>query len=290
MPTRLLLLPLSMAAFFYSLIVSLRARLYKLNILKSARISCRVITVGNITVGGTGKTPTVCYLAQRLKNKGLRAGVLCRGYRGTGADAPLVVSDGSRIIATGEAAGDEAFMLAQKLSGIPVLAGKDRVSSGRMAAERFSLHVAILDDGFQHHRLQRDLDIVLINAANPFGNGFLLPRGTLREPLAALQRARIILLTKADVTAGAPGELESRLRLQSPAAEIFKASYRVARLYRAGSGVEVPVDSVKGKQAAGLCSIGDPASFFALLERTGAYINKKIIFPDHHAYLWMVIS
>jgi tetraacyldisaccharide 4'-kinase len=282
--TRLLLLPLTLCAFCYGFIISLRSMLYGLNILSTHHIGCKVITIGNITVGGTGKTPTVCFLARYLQEQGLRVAVLTRGYRGKQSDTFQIVSDGKRILASSGAAGDEAYMLAQKLDGIPVLAGKDRCAAGKRAVELFKTQVVLLDDGFQHHRLKRDLDIVLINAANPFGNGLLLPRGTLREPPAGLQRAGIILLTKTDACTNDLNQLQDSIKSYNPKAPIFTSSYRVVRLKHSGSGAEVPPAAVAGKKVAGLCSIGDPNSFFFLLQGLPVVVIENITFPDHHFY------
>lgn len=282
--TRLLLLPLTLCAYCYGCIIALRTMLYTLNILPSHDIGCKVITVGNITVGGTGKTPTVCFLARYLRDQGLRVAILTRGYRGKKSDTFQIVSDGTRVLTSSEAVGDEAYMLAQKLQGIPVLAGKDRVAAGKKAVELFKTQVAILDDGFQHHRMKRDLDIILVNATNPFGNGFLLPRGTLREPLAALKRARIILLTKTDSCTVDMNELQRSIKSYNAEARIFKSSYRVARLKKARSGDEVPLASIAGKKVAGLCSIGDPHNFFSMLQGLSVSLAETKAMPDHHIY------
>jgi len=281
---QLLLLPLTLCSLLYGLAMSCRALLYRTGVLKSHRIGCRVVTVGNITVGGTGKTPTVCCLAQYFKQGGFRVAVLNRGYRGKQADRIQIVSDGTSVLASAEAAGDEAFMLARKLPGIPVLAARDRVAAGALAVERFSSQIAILDDGFQHLRVQRDADIVLINAANPFGNGFLLPRGILREKLSALQRAHIILLTKTDVSAGAVGTLRETIRRYNPDAPVFTSSYQIRCLRNARSGDHIPIAAFAGKRVGAVCSIGDPGGFIAMVEKLQTMLVERIILPDHHAY------
>ena len=197
-----MLFPLTMCSYLFKAIVLLRSFLYRKGIFKSHRLPCKVISIGNITVGGTGKTPVTCLIARYLKDAGCRVTVLSRGYRAQGGTEPLIVSDDKHVIAGPEIAGDEAVMLAHKLPGVPVLAGKNRFLLGQRAVHDFSAQAVLLDDGFQHYPLQRDLDIVLINARNPFGNGFLLPRGTLREPLSALSRAPLIVLTKVEETTG----------------------------------------------------------------------------------------
>jgi len=182
----------------YSMAVRTRVRLFRQQRLVSQRLPCKIVSVGNITLGGTGKTPMSIYLAQLIKKAGYRVAVVSRGYKGQAEKTGGIVSDGRALQMRPSAAGDEPYLMAQKLlpMGIPVLVGQDRVRSGHLALRRFAVEVIVLDDGFQHLRLQRDLDIVLLDAAKPVGNGFLLPRGTLREPLAALSRADMVLLTR----------------------------------------------------------------------------------------------
>jgi len=280
----LLLLPLTLASYLYGLIVAIRSALYKAGVLKSHTAECRVITVGNLTVGGTGKTPMVCRVAARLNHRGFRTVVLCRGYRGQNTNTPLIVSDQKNILADAVSAGDEAFMLAQKLPGTPVIAAKDRVRAARMACDRFAAQVIVLDDGFQYFRLKRDLDIVLVNAQNPFGNGFLLPRGILREPLAALERANIIILTKTGPHNRNTADLEQTLARYNPKAPVFKSFYRPVKLIYASDHSELSLDSVSGKKVTGFCSIGDPDSFFTSIQDLGLALAEKRVFPDHHRY------
>jgi len=280
----LALLPLTAASFIYALIITIRSSLYKLGILKSYHADCKVITVGNLTVGGTGKTPTVCMIAEYLKKEGIKTAVVCRGYRGKETDTPQIVSDGKKILSDSESAGDEAYMLAKKLSGIPVIAGKDRVAASKLACKHFNTEIIILDDGFQHLRLKRDIDVVLINSSNPFGNGFLLPRGILREPLKALKRAGIVLLTKTDPIKGDRSSLENRIRVHNRKAPIFNSFYKPANIVNFLNGKSIPVDFMKDKKIACFCSIGDPESFIFILEKMGLTLSEKIIFPDHHQY------
>ena len=166
----------------YGAAVALRNHLYDRELLRTAKLPCPVVSVGNLTVGGTGKTPTVILLAALLKEHGHRPAVLSRGYGGHAKASVNVVSDGNRILLGWREAGDEPVLIAGALPGVPVLTGPKRFLTGRAAVERFGADVLILDDAFQHRSLFRDIDIVLIDAARPFGNGFLLPRGPLREP------------------------------------------------------------------------------------------------------------
>ncbi|MBN2106826.1 MAG: tetraacyldisaccharide 4'-kinase [Deltaproteobacteria bacterium] len=284
MAVRLFLFPLIIFSSVYGAAMRCRAWLYKSCVFESFAIPCRVIAVGNITVGGTGKTPTVCLLARSLYERGFKVVVVTRGYRGTKTKIPLIVSDGKQAQASCSEAGDEAIMLAAKLPGIPVIACRDRVAAGQLACDMFGADSVLLDDGFQHLRLLRDLDIVLVNTANPFGNGSLLPRGILREPLSALKRAGIIVLTKAADPGSAAG-LASYIHGLNPDAGLFSASYRVSGFRNFQTGQPLEADEVAGKRAGALCSIGDPASFIAMLAQAGMQVSATLVYPDHHAYV-----
>lgn len=280
----ILLSPFTLASYAYGAAMSLRASLYKSGILPRHDIGVPVISVGNITVGGTGKTPTVCMLARRLSAQDLRVTVLTRGYRGRGTHRPLIVSDGVTLRANAQEAGDEAIMLAGNLKGIPVIAGHDRVAAGILAHARFDPHIVILDDGFQHLRLQRTVDIVLVNATNPFGNGFVLPRGTLRERLSALGRAHIVVLTKTDVASSTVADLRALISACNPKAPVFTSCFRIESLRNARTGETLQVKALAGARVAGFCSIGDPASFISMLSRLPVHICECAVFPDHHRY------
>jgi len=186
----------SLLSLPYGGAVRARNRLFDSGFLEQQRIGCPVISVGNLTVGGTGKTPMVILLAGMLKDRGLRPAVLSRGYGGKNRADVLVVSDGMRVLAGPDEAGDEPVLIARRLGDVPVLAGPKRVITGRHALEHFSVDAILLDDGFQHRYLHRDLDIVLLDSRQPLGNGFLLPRGPLREPPSALARAGVIAFTR----------------------------------------------------------------------------------------------
>ena len=280
---RLLLLPLTLCSHLYCCAMLVRGWLYKACLLASYGLPCRVIAVGNITVGGTGKTPTVCLLARSLQEKGFKVAVVTRGYRGAATGAPLVVSDGLRVLASSDDAGDEAVMLARKLSGISVIACPDRVAAGNLACERFGSDIVLLDDGFQHVRLRRDLDVVLVHAADPFGNGCLLPRGVLREPLAALARAGIIVLTKA-CAEGAAAPLAACIKNINPEASLYTASYRAASFRNACTAAITAPESLAEARVGALCSIGDPAYFLKMLSHLGMRVSDQLLYPDHHGY------
>ncbi|MGA7827882.1 MAG: tetraacyldisaccharide 4'-kinase, partial [Geobacteraceae bacterium] len=185
-------------ALVYGVIVRMRAFLYVRGILSSFRLDVPVISVGNLSVGGTGKTPMSILVARLLIARGKRVVVLSRGYGGAGGAAVRLVSDGFRILLPASEAGDEPVLLAHSVPGLIVLTGSDRYRAGLEALKRFNPDIVLLDDGYQHLRLQRDLNILLLNAAKPFGNGWTLPAGLLREPCSALRRADLIVYTRAD--------------------------------------------------------------------------------------------
>jgi len=279
---RALMAPLWLCSLAFHVFIAVRLRMYTRGLLKSHRLPCRVVTVGNITVGGTGKTPTVILVARFLADAGLYTAVLSRGYGGA-SRSPLIVSDRQQVLASEREAGDEPFMLASSLPSIPVITARDRYRGGMLACERFNPHVLVLDDGFQHLRLQRNLDIVLINARNPFGCGAMLPRGILREPVSALSRARIIILSKADPDRDI-GDLEQRIAAINPTAAVFRARFKPTGLLHPATGRTLELETVRGKEAAGLCSIGDPGHFFSMLAALGVSYSRPMIFPDHHRY------
>ncbi|MBI5561227.1 MAG: tetraacyldisaccharide 4'-kinase, partial [Deltaproteobacteria bacterium] len=241
-------------------------------ILKKEELPCRVISVGNITAGGSGKTPMVIFLAKRLREKGLKVLVLSRGYKRKGRGV-AAVSDGERTLVSPEEAGDEPYLMAERLIGVPVIVGKDRVISGLRAFERFSPDVIILDDGFQHIRLKRDIDILLLDSKRWFGSGYLLPRGPLREPLDGMKRADIIM-----IKGGKAGHA-----LEGVEKPCFGFVYRPAGLYDS-DGRELDIKGLKGKRVSALCAIANPDSFLETLKGCGAIVVSAINFPDHHWY------
>jgi tetraacyldisaccharide 4'-kinase len=256
--------------------VAARNRLYDRGILRQERLPCPVISVGNLTVGGTGKTPTVILIARMLREKGRRPAVLSRGYGGT-ARAPVnTVSDGKQILMGWRAAGDEPILIAKAVPGVPVLIGPERVRTGRTAIERYSADVLILDDAFQHRALFRDLDVVLLDSARPLGNGSLLPRGPLREPQEALWRAHLLIRT------GDPGSEDPLPEL--PSLPSFRSVHRPRSLVEAATGRALPLAELRGKKVCAFAGIGNPAAFRQTLAGLGAEVIAFRAFPDHHPY------
>ncbi len=265
----------------YGFGVTLRNACYRSGILKSSGLPCKVVSVGNITVGGSGKTPVVIFLAQRFLRKGLKVAILSRGYKreGTGIE---VVSDGTNILLTPKHSGDEPYLMAKRLPGVPVIVGADRVASGALAVARFAPDVILLDDGFQHIRLGRDLDIVLFDAARGIGNGYLLPRGPLREPVSGLSRADLFLL-KGDGAFTVSSLLEKGEGAGDVDVKSFKFIYRPTGLVDI-NGARVGLEKIKGKKVLALAGSAGPDGFVKTIEQCGAKVVKELFFPDHQWY------
>jgi tetraacyldisaccharide 4'-kinase len=281
---RLLLLPLTVISWVYGAVMWIRATLYQRGVFKTRQLPCRVLSVGNITVGGTGKTPLVAALAKELQQRGMHVGILSRGYKGLKERTGGVLSDGTKIYLAPAEAGDEPFMLATMLSHVPVLVGKNRYEMGIYAVETFGVNVLILDDGFQHVRVKRDLDIVLIDSRRGFGNGHLFPRGPLREPLRSLRRASLLILTKTDFSQPLDHELTDALRSHTPTVPLYHSRYKPISLVEMASGKEFPTEFLHGKRVLAFAGIADPEYFVHILKGLGANIVRAVPFPDHHQY------
>ena len=278
---RILLFPLYLLSLFYGGVIQARVFLYTSGLLKPKRLPCPVISVGNITVGGTGKTPLVMALAKGLMERGIPVAILSRGYKRKRTSKTLV-SDGHHILLSPEESGDEPFLMAGSLKGVPILVGKDRFVNGRTALQQFGVHALLLDDGYQHLQLYRDLNILLIDSSIGFGDRHLLPRGILREPLSYLRRADLILLTKVEHSEEYQ-LLEEKLREIHPSSLIFHSHYEPLDLI-GPKGEQEDLRSLRGKRALVISGIANPSYFSSLLKKCGMEIVKEAIFPDHHFY------
>ncbi len=273
---------LLLLSFPYGLLVFLRKALFAAGILRRKTLSERVISVGNLTVGGTGKTPAVMNIAGAMLRNGRHPVVISRGYGRKEESDITVVSDGARVCVDTANGGDEPVLIAAKMNGVPVVAGSDRFRAGLFARDRFRIDTIILDDAFQHIRLRRDLDIVLLDAVAPFGNGRLFPAGILREPLSGLGRAQAVLLTGLERA----GNLESLKRTISSftRAKIFTSHVAATGLLDVVSGEQKPLSALRGTGAIALAGIARPGRFISLLQSLGAEIRSECLFPDHYAY------
>ena len=275
----------------YEIGVRVKLYLYEKEIFSRAKLDCCVISIGNITVGGTGKTPTAQKVAVMIQEMGYRVVILNRGYRSHWEQDIGVVSDGRKIFMTAYEAGDEAYLMAKTLPGIPVVIGKERAITGKFAVEKLGAEVIIMDDGYQHWQLYRDLDVVLVDTLNMFGNGSLLPRGTLREPLKNLDRAGLFLLTKSDQSSSISRDtLCDTLHKYNAHAPIIESMHRpcnyveIADWYKGIKTQSLPLEELDGKSVMVFSAIGNPSSFEQTLTNEGLDIVEAIRYPDHHDY------
>ncbi|MBN2218220.1 MAG: tetraacyldisaccharide 4'-kinase [Pirellulales bacterium] len=251
----------------YTLAVARRNRRYDQGASAVHRAGVPVVSVGNLTLGGTGKTPLVHWIAGWFHDRGIRAAVISRGYR-----------------AGAQGTNDEALELRQRLPDVPHIENPDRVAAAREAVARFGVEVLVLDDAFQHRRIARDLDVVLIDALEPFGFGHVFPRGTLREPVGGLGRADVVVLSRADLLdAGRRAAIECRVRSLCPEATWLEVTHQPETLLAAG-GATSPVDSLRGRSVAAFCGLGNPAGFRHTLGACGYRVAGFRELPDHHRY------
>ncbi len=296
-PIRFLLIPFS---WFYGASVWIRNRFYELGVFKARRLPCQVISVGNIVVGGTGKTPAVIAIAKHLEKEKMRVAILLRGYKRRSREKVTIVSDGETVCASLRESGDEAYMMARHLSGIPIVVSRQRYQAGQVALERLGVDILLLDDGFQHRQLTRDIDIVTVPAHSvvglqaapeyPFGNrARLLPAGTLREPPTSLRRADIILLTHTEATdILLAKEVLKRL---APNALVLESVHQPVHLYPLVSQKSeektdflLASEALIGKRILAVCGIGNPDGFVTTLMRCSAESVELLAYPDHHVY------
>jgi tetraacyldisaccharide 4'-kinase len=272
------LLPFS---WLYGCVVVLRNLMFDWKIFRTERVGVPVISVGNITTGGTGKTPVVELIVKALQERNIRCAIVSRGYKRE-THGLVEVSDGSSLKTKVRNAGDEAFQLATRLPKAIVVVDEQRVRGARYAVERLNAQAVVLDDGFQHRALHRDLDIVLIDAARSPFTMAMLPAGYRRDALSSLKRANAILLTKVMRDTNIEKHKE-QIGLYSDA-KIFSSSFTIVAFRRAKTGFSVDLNSVKGKQAVAFCGIGQPESFKDSLDDLGIRVSSMISFEDHHPY------
>jgi tetraacyldisaccharide 4'-kinase len=276
----------------YGLIVRLRETIYKKGLLQSKRLPCPVISIGNLTVGGSGKTPMTMYLAELIKHLGYGVAIICRGYKGEAEKIGGVVCDGRRIFMGPDTAGDEAFMVAQRLKTVPVIVGQNRFKVGRLAIRKFKPDVLLLDDAFQHLKLHRDLDLVLLDSIEPLGNTFLFPRGTLRETASALSRGDAVILTRSDIGKTPPlGQIKKHF----PRKPIFH-SFHIPYIYKIVTGSSAQshdrqtisskydFDIFKNKRVFAFSGIASNDDFRRTIESFKCKLENFSEFPDHHPY------
>jgi len=282
----------------FTVLVKARRFLYNVRILRDSTLGVQVIAIGNLTVGGTGKTPVVEKFARELRDEGRNVAILSRGYRSKptplherllnklllreDTTPPRVVSDGRSLLLDSESAGDEPYMLASNLKDVVVLVDKDRVKAGRYAIEKFGCDTLLLDDGFQYWKLRgRRQDIVLVDCQQPFGNELMLPRGTLREPADHLARASTIFITKSD---GNTAALRQRIAELNPTAGIIECVHHPLYLEDVFTGQRSDISMIKGRKVASLSGIAQPESFEHNLVNIGSELVYSKRFADHHRF------
>jgi tetraacyldisaccharide 4'-kinase len=274
---------LSVLSGFYLAGLKARQAAYGAGLMRRQKVNAWVLSIGNITAGGTGKTPAAIYYARKFLGEGRSVVVLSRGYgRAAPAAGPLAVSDREKVLLSPRECGDEPYLIARKVPGVPVVVCAKRVKGAELAMERFGAEVIVLDDAFQHVAIARDEDIVVIDCANPFGFGRVLPRGLLREPLSALGRATRFLLTRADECEHE--HIIEKLKELNPAAEILRSRHRPVGLTALSGEGEEACDWVSGKKVLAVSGIGNPKAFEDTLKRLGARLVHALRFEDHRWY------
>ncbi|HEY9247568.1 MAG TPA: tetraacyldisaccharide 4'-kinase [Rariglobus sp.] len=284
-------------SYLFSGIAQARLWLYRKRILHDQPLGCLVVVVGNLTVGGTGKTPVVEKFARALRDRGRKVAILSRGYRSkappmwkkwwyalshTSEPPPRIVSDGQRVLLDSEQAGDEPYMLARNLPGVFVIVDKNRVKAGAYAIKKFGCDTLILDDGFQYLPLKGRLNLLLVDKTNPFGNGRLLPRGILREPIKHLKRASYVFLTKSDGVRDV--ELEELIQRHNPGVDVIECAHRPQYLQRFGTDERQPLEWLRGKKVGAFSGIAVPESFEKFLRDLGGHIAFTRRFLDHYRF------
>jgi tetraacyldisaccharide 4'-kinase len=273
---RLMVLLLLLPSYVYGAVIRLRAWCYRSGCYSVRRLPRPVISVGNLAVGGTGKTPVTAWIARQLLEQGLQVAVLSRGYGGSLEGQVAVVADGQNLLLTPDQCGDEPYLLASTIPGLMVVIGSDRYRAGQLAMERLRPDVFLLDDGFQHQRLQRDLNILLMDCRRPVGNGHVLPAGPLREPASARQRANVVVYTRCAAT-DAPAIIDQRVPQ-------FFARHRIASFRRLSDDTELQLEQLQGSKVAAFAGIADPQGFFDGLRQRGLELSATLGLADHEAY------
>lgn len=290
---------MSWLSWLFRVLVQCRIALYRIGWKPQEYLGAQVVAIGNLTVGGTGKTPVVELLAKSLRDRGRKVAILSRGYKSkkldraqkwTGADGkpvpaermPRIVSTGNALLLDSKFAGDEPFMLARNLDGVAVIVDKDRVKGGRFAVGELKAETLLLDDGMQYLDLAHSFDITLVDSLSPFGTGALLPRGTLREPPRNLRRASYILITKCDGTPNT--DLIARIRRYNPVAEIIECAHNPVHLENLYTREREPLAFLDGKWVGAISAIAVPESFERSLAALGAKVEIKRRFSDHHRF------
>jgi tetraacyldisaccharide 4'-kinase len=274
-----ILMPISAV---YGSVAQLRAGLYRQGFLKQRRLSQPVVSVGNLSVGGTGKTPLVAYLVRSMLRRGFRPSILTRGYRRNSSERLIALDPCRSRRPDPRRTGDEAAMLASDLPEVPIGVSANRYEAGQLVEKKYDVNVHVLDDGFQHLRLARTLDIVTLDVTQGLASHRLLPAGRLREPRSALRRAHLIVLTRTEL--GESGAVEEAIHQIHPNAPVYHSRVSLAFLCDAASRERAPTPTLEGKRVFAFCGVGNPKAFFSDLERWGMQLAGTRAYRDHHLY------
>jgi tetraacyldisaccharide 4'-kinase len=275
-------LPLALGSVLYRLGLGLDRAAHRLR--GPDRLPGLVVSVGGLTAGGAGKTPMTAVVAGWARDRGFRTAVLSRGYGRRDRGRVITVSDGERVLRDPDQAGEEPCMLARMLPGVPVVVAGRRSRAGEAAREAWGTELFVLDDGFQHWALERDLDLALLDAADPVGNGRLLPRGPLREPASGLERAHLAVLTRCRTPEEEAPEPADALLARFPGLPRIKSVHAPSALFLPGRSLEEPPSSLQGRRVAAFCGIAAPGAFRETLAGLGAEVAAFRRFRDHHRY------
>ena len=277
-----ILAPLIPVSYLYGWGMRLRQRLYAGGLLSQRSLPLRVISIGNLTIGGTGKTPLVIALTNMLRESGCRVGVVSRGY-GRRTSKILEVSNGTTMQSDPNDTGDEPLLIAQRCPGVPVAIASSRYLAGRYLLEKFGIDTLVLDDGFQHLALRRNLDILILDATAPFGNQYLLPRGFLREPATAMARASLLVVSRGRQVSDL-GKVMDRIRAAAPRVPVCAIDFTARALVEVAGTTRLDPAVLKGQRVVAVSGIGKPDSFERLLTGLGTTVARHCVYPDHHDY------
>ncbi|MFQ5543267.1 MAG: tetraacyldisaccharide 4'-kinase [Nitrospiria bacterium] len=278
-------IPFSLLATLYALVIRLRIKLYEKDLLRKKKVLCRVVSVGNLTVGGTGKTPFTIYLAEEWKKRGMRIGIVSRGYGRKNRAPVILVTDGKTFFEEHSSVGDEPALMAQRLKGVPIVVSGDRFKGCQWLLEKFKVDLILLDDAFQHLRIHRDLNILLVDATRPFADGHLLPRGSLREPLSETRRADLVILTRADQ----PVKMEITMKktmefLRKSGIPQLQSRFQATGFVDLKTDDIVSLSHLENQRVFPFCGIGNPDAFLKQLLQLGLRFDDAMFFQDHYAF------
>lgn len=282
---RLLKCVLHNVAVVYQSIVTLRVKLFTLGIFAVRKLPCKVVSIGNLTVGGVGKTPMTIKIAELFRENGYRIVILSRGYKGRAEHAGGIVSDGKAVMLDASEAGDEPYMMAKRLKNIPVVVGANRYESGMTALRYFKPDIILLDDAFQHLKLHRDANLLLLNAERPFGNRHFVPRGELREPVSSVSRADFIVLTRSEKLTPESSKQIQKISRRRPVIRTFHCPSIRKWIHNDSSReVDVNPDHLRNRKAVVFSALANNHDFLQTIKSFGCVIAGFFDFPDHHAY------